>query len=117
MKVKGPATALSVMVYLGGLAAALSLVNILVTIAVFKLDRMFALTTNIMFVLLAGAGAAAAWFGVREYKQVKGRVLPWIAIAYSGLLPICCFAGLPVAIWAAMKWNDPEVKSIRKSNR
>jgi hypothetical protein len=113
---KGPAAALTIMVYLGALATVLSLVNILVTIAIFKLDRMFALTTNILFVLLAGAGAAAAWFGVREYKQMKGKVLPWFAIAYSALVPVCCFAGLPVAIWAAVKWSNPEVKAVRKAS-
>ena len=116
LMVAGPAKALSVMVYLGVLASLLSLVNVLVTIAIFQLDRMFALTTNILFILLAGGGAAAAWFGVREYKQVKGKILPWFAIAYSALVPICCFAGLPVAVWAAMKWNSPEVKAVRKTN-
>jgi hypothetical protein len=114
--VNGPAKALSVMVYLGALASVFSLVNILVTIAIFQLDRMFALTTNILFVLLAGGGAAAAWFGVREYKQVKGKILPWFAIVYSALVPVCCFAGLPVAVWAAMRWNSPEVKAVRKTN-
>jgi len=111
-----PARALTIMVGLGGLAAAMAALNVVVTLAVFQLDRMFAVASSSVFFLLVGTGAVASFFGVRQYKQAQGTVLPWVAITYAGLVPICCFAGAPVAIWAAIRWQKPEVKAIRAAH-
>ncbi len=111
---KKPAAALSVMTSLNLFAAALSLLNILVTLYVFRLDRIFALITNVLFITVTISVGIAALQGVRQYRQGTGKVLPWIAIAYSGLLPLCCLAGVPVAIWAGIRWMDPRVTALRQ---
>ena len=113
---QGPAGALSVMIYLGGVAAVMALVNVLLTVALFGVDRMFAVTTSILLLLFAGGGGVAAWFGLREYRQMKGTILPWVAIVYPALIPICCLGGLPISIWAGMRWSDPAVVARRNAN-
>jgi hypothetical protein len=111
-----PGRALTIMVSLGGLAASMAALNVVVTLAVFQLDRMFAVTTSIAFFLVVGSGAVASFFGVRQYKKAHGTILPWVAIVYTALVPICCFVGTPVAIWAALRWRDPRVKTIRAAH-
>ena len=112
-----PAKALTTMTGLGALAALLAALNVAVTLAVFQLDRMFAVTTSAAFFILIGSGAVASFFGIREFRQAKGTTLPWVSIIYSGLVPICCFVGMPIAIWVALRWNDPRVKQIRHASR
>jgi hypothetical protein len=109
-----PALALSLMTSLNLLAAGLALLNILVTLYMFRLDRMFAIGTNMLFILLTAGVGVAAWFGVRQYRAGQGKVLPWVAIVYSGLLPICCLGGVPVAVWAGIRWMDPRVRQLRR---
>jgi uncharacterized membrane protein YfcA len=109
-----PAAALTTMTTLNLFAAGLSVLNILTTLYMFRLDRMFAIATNILFIIVTVGVGAAAWFGVRQYRRGTGKVLPWVAIVYSGLLPICCLAGVPVAVWAGIRWMDPRVTYLRQ---
>jgi len=109
-----PAAALRVMVTLNLLVAGMSLLNILVTLYMFRFDRMFAIATNILFILVALGVGGAAWFGVRQYREGRGKVLPWVAIVYSGMVPICCLGGVPVAVWAGIRWMDPRVRALRQ---
>jgi len=109
----GPANALMAAIGIGGIGAALAILNILVTIAVFGVDRMFAVITSMGFAAIASVGAAGAWFGVKQYREMRGDALPWVAIIYPSILPICCFAGLPLSIWAGIRWEAPAVKAIR----
>jgi hypothetical protein len=113
----GPANALMAAIGIGGIGAALALLNILVTIALFGVDRMFAVITSMGFAAIASVGAVGAWFGVKQYKQMRGNALPWVAIIYPSILPICCFAGLPLSIWAAIRWQAPAVKAIRATRQ
>ena len=113
----GPANALMAAIGVGGIGAALALLNILVTIALFGVDRMFAVITSMGFAAIASVGAAGAWFGVKQYKEMRGTSLPWVAIIYPSILPICCFAGLPLTIWAGMRWEAPAVKAIRRTRQ
>jgi len=114
---KGPANALMAAIGLGGIGAALALLNILVTIALFGLDRKFAVITSMGFAAIASVGAAGAWFGVKQYKEMRGNALPWVAIIYPSILPICCFAGLPLSLWAGIRWQAPAVKAIRATRQ
>ena len=111
----GPARAMSVMAILGALAGFMALLNVVVTIAFFQFDRLFAIFSSGLFFAFSMSGAVASHFGIQQYRTGKGTVLPWVAIAYPALVPICCFAGLPVAIWSAKRWMDPRVKTIRDS--
>ena len=35
-----------------------------------------------------------------QFKQMRGDKLPWVAIIYPSVIPICCLAGIPISIWA-----------------
>jgi hypothetical protein len=111
-----PARALTIMMGLGGLAASMAALNVVVTLAVFQLDRMFAVASSSVFFMVVGTGAVASFFGVRQYQKAQGSILPWVSILYAAVVPICCFLGVPIAIWAALRWRDPRVKSIRSAN-
>ena len=112
-----PAKALITMTSLGALAALMAALNVIVTIAVFQFDRMFAVLTSTAFFAIIGSGAVASFFGIREFREAKGNVLPWLSIIYAGVVPICCFVGTPISIWVAMRWMDPRVKQIRQASR
>jgi len=114
---QGPAKALFIMTCLGGTSAAMALFNIFITIALFGFTRPFALVTNVLYLVFAGGGAAAAWLGWREYRAMKGTVLPWVAIVYPSLIPICCLGGIPISIWAAKQWQSPAVVQRRQANK
>ena len=38
--------------------------------------------------MVAGVGAVFAWFGLREFKQMRGDKLPWVAIIYPSVIPM-----------------------------
>jgi hypothetical protein len=114
---KGPTRALSIMIALGGLAAVMALFNIALTLALFGVDRMFAVVTNMLLVIMAGGGGVVAWFGLREFRAMKGTVLPWVAIVYPALVPICCLGGIPISIWAGRCWTSPAVLARRQSTQ
>ena len=114
--ISGPSRALFTMICLGGTASALAFFNILVTVALFGLNRPFALWTNALLVVFGGGGAVVAWLGLREYRQLRGSFLPWVAIIYPSLVPICCLGGIPVSIWAAMRWQSDPVLQRRRAN-
>ena len=111
----GPARAMSVMAILGALAGFTAMLNVVVTIAFFQFDRLFAIFSSGLFFMFAMSGAVASHFGIQQYRAAKGKVLPWVAIAYPAVMPICCFAGLPIAIWSAKRWMDPRVKAFRNT--
>ena len=111
-----PAKALLVMIGLGGLSSVMALLNILVTVALFGMSRPFAVTTNFLLMMVAGVGAVFAWFGLREFKQMRGDKLPWVAIIYPSVIPICCLAGIPISIWAGRAWQSEAVLRRRAMN-
>ena len=114
---QAPSKALFIMVSLGLTAATLALLNVFITIALFGFSRPFALLTNMALIAWAGGGGAAAWYGWREYRSARGTILPWVAIVYPSLIPLCCFAGIPISIWAARQWQSPSVVQRRQINR
>ena len=114
---EGPTKALTIMIILGGVAAVMALFNIILTLALFGVDRMFAVNINLLLVVTAGGGGVAAWFGLREFRAMKGTVLPWVAIVYPALVPICCLGGIPISIWAGRCWMSPAVLARRQTNQ
>jgi len=108
-----PANALSTMVWVHGMAACCAVINIISTVVMFGGDRKFAAASSFVFILYVGGMTWVARKGIAEYREARGKVLPWVAIAYAGLVPVCCLGGLPVAIWAAIRWQDKRVKAIR----
>ena len=114
---KRPAKALFVMICLGGTAALMAMINILVTIALFGLSRPFALTTNFLLMMVAGVDGVLAWFGLQQFRQMRGDKLPWVAIIYPSIVPVCCFAGIPISIWAGRAWQSDPVLRRRAANR
>ena len=116
MALERPAKALLVMIGLGGLSAVMALLNILVTVAFFGMSRPFAISTNFLLMMVAGVGGVLAWFGLREFKQMRGDKLPWVAIIYPSVIPICCLAGIPISIWAGRAWQSEPVRQRRAEN-
>ena len=111
---KGPTKALMAAIGVGGLTCIMALLNILVTIAVFGLDRPFALVTSTLFVMITATGGVAAWMGLKHIKAFDDDHLAWATIAYPAVIPVCCFVGLPLSIWAGLRWQSPAVKAIRR---
>jgi hypothetical protein len=112
-KMKGPTQAIMVAIAAGALCVAGAMLNILVTVAVFGLDRPFALFSSFVVVGFVSSGAVGAWYGLKHLEQMKESPLAWVAIAFPALIPVCCFAGLPVSIWAGMRWQSPAVRALR----
>ena len=56
--------------------------------------------------MVAGVGAVFAWFGLREFKQMRGDKLPWVAIIYPSVIPICCLAGIHISIWLGARGEE-----------
>ena len=116
MALERPAKALLVMIGLGATSAVMALLNIVVTLALFGMSRPFAITTNFLLMMVAGVGGVFAWYGLREFKQMRGDKLPWVAIIYPSVIPICCLAGIPISIWAGRAWQSEPVLSRRAAN-
>ena len=112
-----PAKALLVMICLGGASGVGALLNIVLTLALFGLERPFAVVTSFLTVMYAGVGGVFAWYGLREFREMRGDKLPWFAILYPALIPVCCFAGIPIAVWAARSWQSEPVLQRRIANR
>jgi len=108
-----PGAALSTMVWMHGIAACCAAVNIITTVALFGMKRPFALITSTVFILFVVGMTSIANRGITQYKECRGRLLPWVAIVYAGVVPVCFIGGLPVAVWAGMRWRDPRVKALR----
>lgn len=107
-----PGTALLVTSGLGLLQAALWFVNGISVIARYH-DAVFALVISL--VLSAGlfVGALAAGFGAWQYRKAEGTFMPYVAMVYAAITPGCCLGGLPIAIWAFLRWRDPMVAQAR----
>lgn len=112
---QGPTKALMAAIGVGGLSCIMALLNILVTLAVFGLDRPFALVTSALFVIITAMGGVAAWMGLKHIREFNDDHLAWAAIAYPAVIPVCCFAGLPLSVWAGLRWQSTAVKAIRTS--
>jgi hypothetical protein len=98
---------------LGALTSLAAVLNILVTIAVFGIDRPFALVTSFLFVVITTAGAVGAWLGMKKIQQFQDSPLAWVAIAYPAVIPVCCLPGLSLSIWAGLRWQSNAVQAIR----
>jgi len=109
-----PGTALLVTSGLGLLQAALWFVNGISVIAKYH-DAVFALLVSLLLSSLLFVGALAAGFGAWQYRKAEGTFMPYVAIAYAAITPGCCLGGLPVAIWAFMRWRDPMVVQAREA--
>lgn len=108
--VKAPAAALRAMSIAGMAFGFFWFVNIVVTLYFFGLDRLGA----VLFSLVAGTlllmTAGIAFWCAGKYKDLAKGPLPWVAIAWCALVPLCCIPGIPVAIWAAWAWTRPAVQ-------
>lgn len=117
----------SVLLMLGLLAV----LNALLTLVLFFLDRPTALGGSACFGLALIVAGGVGIAGGRKLAQVKDSVLPWLAVGANLALPpllgavmltidpICCgFAaplmlGVPVALYALYVWVDPNVTKAR----
>jgi len=133
LKKAGPAgRALSfasgVLALLGGV----SLLNALLTVALFLVDRPAAMAGSGCFGLLLLGGGIAGILGGRKLSRCEASALPWIAIAANLVLPLmvaasmlfidlACCAGVspvlvcvPIALYALYVQVDPKVKLARR---
>jgi hypothetical protein len=107
-----PATALSTMIWVHGMAGICAAINIIATIAMFGGDRKFAVISSMLFIFFVSGMTWVARKGVDQYRLGRRGPLAWVAIVYAGIVPICFMGGLPVAIWATIRWRDPRVKAL-----
>ena len=108
-----PAQALSTMVWVHGMAAVCAVINIISIIVMFGGQRPFALVTNFILVVFISSMTWVARKGIAQYRTGQRGPLPWVAIVYAGLIPICFFGGIPVAIWAGRRWRDQRVIALQ----
>lgn len=114
------------------LVGLVSLLNALLTVALFALDRPAALGGSACFgmVLVLSGGLGIA--GGRRLSQLKGGILPWLAVGANLALPpllgglmltidlLCCAASgpllvcVPVALYALSVQVDPTVSKARR---
>ena len=113
-QLKGPAIALMVISGLGLLQGLLWIINAFVTIWVFGIDRPFAVLFSFVLGLLVMVGGAVSLYGARKLLAAERSVLVYAPMIYAALLPICCLPGLPISIWALLRWRDPMVREARK---
>lgn len=133
MKRAGPAgralVATSAMMLLIGIV---SILNAMLTLVIFQLDRGSALAGSACFGVTLLGGGIVGILGGRRLSQVKNSVLPWLAVGANLALPplvllallridiACCSAvgplalSIPVALYALSVWVDPNVVKARK---
>ena len=111
-RTSAPGLALMITSGLGLLQAGLWFANGVSVIAKYH-DAVFALVVSLFLSAALFVGALAAGFGAWQYRKAEGRVMPYVAMVYAALTPGCCLGGLPVAIWAFMRWRDPMVARAR----
>ena len=109
----GPTNALMAAIGVGGVATVAAVLNILITLVAFGFDRPFALVTSLLFIAANSALATGAWAGLRRLKAFEDHPLAWLTIAYPAFIPVCCIAGIPLSVWAGMRWQSPAVRAIR----
>jgi hypothetical protein len=107
-----PGNAMLLIAALGGAQSLMWVFNG-VTVLVKYRDSIGALFVSIFFAGILMIGALAAGAGAWQYRKAQGSFLPYVAMLYSMCVPVCCLAGVPVAIWAFMRWQDPMVKAAR----
>lgn len=108
-----PATALSTMIWVHGMAGICAAINIIATVAMFGGDRKFAVASSFLFIGFVSGMTWVARKGVTQFREGRRGPLPWVAIIYAGVVPICFMGGLPVAIWAGIRWQDPRVRALQ----
>lgn len=113
-ELSSPGYALLVMAGLGGAQAVLWFVNG-VSVAFKYRDQPQALVFSVLLAVVVAIGAAGAGLGAWRYRQGRGGPLPVFAMIYAALLPGCCLAGIPVAVWALRVWRRPGPAALRAS--
>jgi hypothetical protein len=104
-----PGTALLVTSALGFLQGMAWFLNAL-SVVLFYRDEMSALALSIFGALVLVPSGAVAGFGAWKYRSGEKHPLGWVAIGYAAVVPVCCFAGIPIAAWAVKTWMDPVFK-------
>lgn len=111
-ELSSPGYALLVLAGLGGVQAVLWFVNG-ISVALKYKDQPQALVFSVLLAVLVAAGSAGAGFGAWRYRQGRGGPLPIFAMLFAALLPGCCVAGIPVAVWAFRVWRRPGPTALR----
>lgn len=111
-RTSAPGMALMITSGLGLLQAALWFANGISVIAKYH-DAVFALVVSLLLSSALFVGALAAGLGAWQYRKAEGKIMPYVAMVYAAITPGCCLGGLPVAIWAYMRWRDPMVVRAR----
>jgi len=111
-RTSAPGMALLVTSGLGLLQAGLWFANGVSVLVKYK-DAMPALAVSVLLAGVLFLGALVSALGAWQYRQARGGFLPYVAIAYAALTPGCCLGGLPVAVWAMLRWRDPMVVQAR----
>lgn len=112
-RVAAPGWALLVMAGVGVFQAFLWFVNAINVVLYYLDDSIFALAFSLVACIGLFLASAIAGYGAWQYRKLAKGPLPWVAIVYAALVPGCCVAGLPIAIWAGMVWRDPMVTRAR----
>lgn len=112
-RVNQPGSALMLLAGLGMAQALLWFINAITVIVYYLDDSLFALFFSLFAALTLLASGAVAMLGGYRYRKLAKGPLPIIAMVYAAVVPVCCLAGIPVAIWAAFTLQDPMVKQAR----
>jgi len=112
-RVAKPGWAMFSMLVVGGLQGMAFVMNALYTVMNYT-DSIFAIAlSSVMGLGLMGGSIVSMW-GAQHYRTLHKGPMPWISMVYCAFSGVCCFVGLPIAVWAGMTWFDPVVKSARE---
>ena len=112
-KVEAPAIWLNVMCYAGIGIGVLGLLNAVYTVYAFGSRQLFAVGFSLAWTILLMGGGFEALSGVKRYKAIRPGWQVWFSLIYCAFIPLCCVAGLPLAVWATVVWTSAEVKAGR----
>lgn len=110
---RAPGNALTFMGGLGVFQGLAWMANAFITVLYFGSGRPGAIAFSMLAGLALCAGGFVGILGSRAYAAAKKGPLPYLSMAFSALVPICCAFGLPITIWAALTWRKPEVREGR----
>ena len=81
-------------------------------------DSLYTIVIAISFVIgfIGIIGGWASFYCNKYFRRISSQNLALVPIIFAGVYPLTIYIGLPIAIFAYIKWNDALVRKVRSTS-